>query len=797
MPGDLYEAAGSQWNIDPLLLRAVEYVESRGRTDATSKAGAEGNMQFMPATARSVGVSDPRQPAFSVPGAAKHLHSLLDDAKGDPVLALKMYAGGPDQSKWGQATNAYPQLVANAYQMLKRSAGNQPVVQAQFNPATMSDADLDKALRGNGETAPEQPAKPDIATMSDEHLDKMLSGKPPEPPKPNEPTLSDVLSSPEAQAADVPQSQTPNPALGRIAQSATQAYKDTPSILTPKAQAAVDQGGPVGRWLVNPALRAIGGAAAAGNALAAGGAQAVNETANALGVPALGRDVNMLSQVAPVAGMGAGVPTGPRGVQEAPPSPRFVQEYYGEGTRENPLAANPTPAAPAFAPPGTNLPPEQPKYSLGPPEPPAFIPPRSAGNPLAPQGGQLLPPGGEPVPRSAGAASSREQTPSTLVDMTPAEVQAYRSTAEGQKLIEPQQPGVADPTIYVPNVTPNAAEIEQSVNTARELKSLNMQAPEVSQEAKEIAASNNEARQQYFAKVAGSDVDVMNAKAARQAQAEKDLAATWANKTEADAKPVLDVAAEIKASPDGRRPIVRNAVDAVTKELLDADGNLITDPEQLYGVRKHIDDLMSKEAGVDDPKAVRAFANLGALKTALDGVIEEAAPGFREYLRNFADASKRIDEMEVLQKHENKLYDAQNRMTYNKVQTMMRNIVDSRQAQGVNPYKSISDDTMQRLWALRDDLRRSASAQELARTPGSDTTQNMIDALKGIGRTGANLAVHGAILSHVGPVGNVLYNGVRNVLSAGAEARAARQRAARGMSLLHPNVEQRNPLQGP
>jgi hypothetical protein len=240
---------------------------------------------------------------------------------------------------------------------------------------------------------------------------------------------------------------------------------------------------------------------------------------------------------------------------------------------------------------------------------------------------------------------------------------------------------------------------------------------------------------------------------------------------------------------------VRQVIDSVTNELQDSDGNLITDPRQLYGVRKHIDDLMSREATAGDPKNVRALAQLQQMKDTLDPVIEQAAPGFGQYLSNYAQASKPIDEMQALQTFEPKLYDAQNRMTYNKVQTMMRQIVDSRQAPGLNPYKSITDDTMQKLWNLRDDLRRSASAQELARSPGSDTAQNLLDVIKGVGKSGANVAAHGLIATHVGPVGNLLYQGAKNVFNAGAEKRAAARQTARGLQMLRPDPSQlRNPL---
>jgi len=53
------------WEIDdtlitPDVLNAVKHVESRGNPNAVSPAGAVGPYQFMPATARRFGLSDPR-----------------------------------------------------------------------------------------------------------------------------------------------------------------------------------------------------------------------------------------------------------------------------------------------------------------------------------------------------------------------------------------------------------------------------------------------------------------------------------------------------------------------------------------------------------------------------------------------------------------------------------------------------------------------------------------------------------------------------------------------------------------
>ncbi|PRY49409.1 cell wall-associated NlpC family hydrolase [Geodermatophilus tzadiensis] len=90
---DLFTAAGARHGVDPALLAAVAKVESGFDTSAVSSAGATGLMQFMPATARELGV-DPSDPASSVDGAARYLRRLTDRF-GSTDLALAAYNAGP------------------------------------------------------------------------------------------------------------------------------------------------------------------------------------------------------------------------------------------------------------------------------------------------------------------------------------------------------------------------------------------------------------------------------------------------------------------------------------------------------------------------------------------------------------------------------------------------------------------------------------------------------------------------------------------------------------------------------
>jgi len=130
---------------------------------------------------------------------------------------------------------------------------------------------------------------------------------------------------------------------------------------------------------------------------------------------------------------------------------------------------------------------------------------------------------------------------------------------------------------------------------------------------------------------------------------------------------------------------------------------------------------------------------------------------------------------------------------------MMRNIVDARAAPGINPFKSIPDETMQRLWNLRDDLRRSASAQELARTPGSDTAQNLFDIMRGAAHgVAGHMVAHGAANALAPGWGSVGLAIAKNAIAPARAAKLAKKQTARGLEMLHPSQEKfpaRNPLE--
>ncbi|WP_415921213.1 lytic transglycosylase domain-containing protein [Tateyamaria sp. SN6-1] len=81
-------------DVSPALVLAVMMVESAGKSDAVSRAGAQGLMQLMPDTAARFGVSDSFAPSENIGGGVKYLDWLMGTFDRDPILVLAGYNAG-------------------------------------------------------------------------------------------------------------------------------------------------------------------------------------------------------------------------------------------------------------------------------------------------------------------------------------------------------------------------------------------------------------------------------------------------------------------------------------------------------------------------------------------------------------------------------------------------------------------------------------------------------------------------------------------------------------------------------
>lgn len=98
----IFEEASQTYGVSLNLLKAIGKAESGFNPGAVSSAGAQGVMQLMPATARSLGVEDSFDARSNIMGGAKYIASLLERYQGDTVLALGAYnAGSGNVEKYG------------------------------------------------------------------------------------------------------------------------------------------------------------------------------------------------------------------------------------------------------------------------------------------------------------------------------------------------------------------------------------------------------------------------------------------------------------------------------------------------------------------------------------------------------------------------------------------------------------------------------------------------------------------------------------------------------------------------
>ncbi|MFY0679285.1 MAG: lytic transglycosylase domain-containing protein [Thalassovita sp.] len=120
--------------VSPALVLAVISVESGGKADAVSGAGAEGLMQLIPATAERFGVSDSLDADDNIKGGVAYLSWLLSEFNGDPVLALAAYNAGENAVRthegvppYDETRNYVPKVLA-AYAVAKNLCLTPPVL---------------------------------------------------------------------------------------------------------------------------------------------------------------------------------------------------------------------------------------------------------------------------------------------------------------------------------------------------------------------------------------------------------------------------------------------------------------------------------------------------------------------------------------------------------------------------------------------------------------------------------------------------------------------------------------------
>jgi soluble lytic murein transglycosylase-like protein len=114
--------AARKYNLSPELIRGVIQAESNFRVDAVSRAGAQGLMQLMPATAKELGVTKPLDIEQNIDGGAHYLRKMLDRFGGDVKLALAAYNAGPGTVRKYAGNVPYRETIQYVDRVLRFSA---------------------------------------------------------------------------------------------------------------------------------------------------------------------------------------------------------------------------------------------------------------------------------------------------------------------------------------------------------------------------------------------------------------------------------------------------------------------------------------------------------------------------------------------------------------------------------------------------------------------------------------------------------------------------------------------------
>lgn len=153
--------------------KGVAWIESRGDSNAISRAGAKGIFQLMDITSREMGVTNPLDPVQNVAGGMGYLKKMLDMANGDERLATVYFNRGPKNTKdWLAAGGDPSKLPTETINYLDKLFDPVPVKEGLFTPEDAAAVNkflgrLNEQVRGEMVYDFRQAIRQDMASFED------------------------------------------------------------------------------------------------------------------------------------------------------------------------------------------------------------------------------------------------------------------------------------------------------------------------------------------------------------------------------------------------------------------------------------------------------------------------------------------------------------------------------------------------------------------------------------------------------------------------------------------------------
>lgn len=334
----------------------------------------------------------------------------------------------------------------------------------------------------------------------------------------------------------------------------------------------------------------------------------------------------------------------------------------------------------------------------------------------------VVPPAEPPIVPTESTAGAMETPYAARAEtMSAAERKARRTRDERSQLEQTdldRRVGGIDDNQYVPGVQRTLGRVD--TKHASEEIALRDLFPEPFDA---IDKANHAARVEHVESGIPDPISLHNMREGREAARITDIAPMQSNPKPVNVEPVSKLIDRHLAEGGEDRSYVDNVLRNVKRTLYDADGNLRDDPMRLYnGARKNITDKLERAKA--DPKSDDATAqhHLVEIKDALDKQIADTNPSFRTYLDNYAKASGPIDEAELMQDIRKKITNAKGEVQLSRIDNILNAIDTARsKSKGANPAQHLTDETLQRLYDLRNDMQAEEARNDMARVVGSNT----------------------------------------------------------------------------